>query len=92
MASFLLDTCCFAMATQAVSYILTFEMPIPQKIAKASRKFSSLEVNGRSWSLLTSWNTPRTRPGEEEYLMGMASTDLCWKDPPPSTLTSNLKK
>ena len=35
-------TCCLAMATTAVSYILTLEMPIPQNMAKASTKFSSL--------------------------------------------------
>ena len=41
--------------------------------------------------MLTSWNTPSTRPGEEEYFIGIARTDLCWKEPPPSTLTSNLE-
>ena len=86
------NTCCFAMATHAVSYILTLEMPMPQKIANASRKFSSFDVKGRSWSLLTSWNTPSTRPGEEEYFIGIAKTDLCLNEPPPSTLMSNLKK
>ena len=35
------------MANTAVSYILTLLMPIPQKMAKASTKFSSLEVKGR---------------------------------------------
>ena len=65
-------------------------MPIPQNIAKASRKFSSLEVKGRSWSLLTSWNTPSTLPGELEYLIGIERTVLCLNFTPSSTLTSNL--
>ena len=44
LSSHISTTCCLAMATQAVSYILTLEIPMPQKMAKASRKFSSLEV------------------------------------------------
>jgi len=64
-------TCCFAIATTVFSYILTLWIPMPQKMAKASTKFSSFLVKGKSSNLLTSWNTPKTRFCLPLYLIGM---------------------
>lgn len=80
-------TFCFAIATIAFSYMYVLWMPIPQKMAKASTKFSSFFVNGRSLNLLINCITPIILP--DEFLIGMQSSVLCLKSAPSSTLGSN---
>lgn len=50
-------------------------IPIPQKIANASTKFSSFFVNGKSSNLLMSWITPMICP--DEFLIAMQSMLRC---------------
>ena len=72
-------TCCLAIAMQAFSYILTFWRPIPQKMPKASTKFSSFLVKGSSSNLLTNWNKPKTLLGLLQCMIGMHKMLLCLK-------------
>ena len=83
-------TCCFAIATTVFSYIRTLWIPIPQKMPKASTKFSSFFVNGRSSNLLTSWKTPKTRLCFPVYLIGMQRIVLWRKLLPLSTLWNRI--
>ena len=84
-------TCCFAMASTVFSYMWTLWIPMPQKMANASTKFSSFLVNGKLSNLLTNWNTPKTLFGLLEYMMGMHKMVLCLKSLSLSTSGSNLK-
>ena len=49
-------------------------------------------VKGRLSNLLTSWKTPRTRPGLPACLIGIASTVECLKLLSRSTSWSNLRR
>ena len=84
-------TCCFAIASTVFSYMWTLCIPMPQKMANASTKFSSFLVNGKLSNLLTNWNTPKTLFGLLEYMMGMHKMVLCLKSLSLSTSGSNLK-
>ena len=79
-------TCCFAITRQVFSYIRTLLMPIPQKMAKAWTKFSSFFVNGKPSNLLTSWNSPSTRFGLLQCIIGIHNIVLCLKSDFSSTL------
>lgn len=70
------------------THMLVLWIPIPQKMANASRKFSSLLVKGRLSNLLTSCTTPTIL--RAVFLMGMHRMDL-WRKPVfSSTDLSNL--